>query len=1251
MDNSPGLANIARDAATVEDPAARRDELEREMGIKDQQGNYQTETDQTDMANKRQALAAQLEGMSKTTEKTLEPTAPATPGEAAPPAPKTGFFGEDIQGDKNNMLVQATGGVVSGLQAMVNGGLKLGDWINDKIGYTGPNAHAQPMTFADDYFPPSELLANQMVRGATQFLSAFSGVGATAQSVGLVSQGAKLGVAGKAMAGAATDFLAFDGGNKRLSDLLQDIPALSWAVPDILVSKPDDTELQGRMKNAAEGLGLGVLLEGITHGVTFLKNQRAASEGLQLIEKVKSGELPPEALKDIKNPSAQEAIKPQVDETTGALTTPPPKTVIDPDTGATKLQVEADLKPTLPARNPEFYSGNLDNLSPEEILNPNPDNAGKGGGLKLNLTNIKTTDDITSVIRNIEQADQSAISTRLGPKDTEDQLRLLSKELGVSPQEILSKRQGEAFNSKQIYAMRVYHASSAVSLQDTAAAAIKSGTDADKFAFMQSLQTFKAINLALTGAKTEAGRALKAMSYGVAEGTPEHAQMISDYLKYQGDASVDAILKGVAALPPEKMATIAQKSIGKRWFNATLETYLTNLLAGPWTYVTNATSNALTLGGSIVERGLAPYTGAAKEVDQKALRQAIETESSLRGANTAEMNPVEFDDHQAKLMKATNTIKAAQKSGVEKGEFLTAAQAAAKAFTTETTDRLTGMLDGIRMLWQSSKEGAGTLGGKTEEIFKGISAEQLGFQNPQNFLTKGTNTFIDAIGNLQRFSASMLDSADDFQKAVNYRTEVQTLGFRLGTKSGLSGEELGNFMKNFADNPPNYIDSYAKQQAKVLTFTNPLESEFAQNVDKFFKTDILGTQPLRFIIPFTRTPLNMAQFAIDRTPLVMMSDRYKSAIRAGGAEAQMARSRIALGGVLGISAMSLSYSNLLTGGGPANSKMSKEMQDMGWSPYSLKVGDKYVPFDKMGPFGKVMGLYADAYDITAHGMGHGLDVEEVQNLTGLLGWAVTEQLSPEYLMGSMGKLINALHTRGADDLNDLLSDKMSKSIPLMGVSNDIRRMQDPTRRDQTHVDPYSNWPLLQEVMTKVKNQIPGLSKDLPPQKNIWGDDVMYPSQVGPSWVNPFNASKIQKDPIMGELVRLGYAGPAAKVKAPDGQSWLEIGMPQRTIHMQGAVANLDPKQYARFVEISAGKNVDGDVQPLRQELNAMVKDPEYKSGSDQVKRVMIKKTITEYRKYAKGKMLDEYPDLVDKLQKSADAKNSALSGGSEDVNQ
>ena len=114
----------------------------------------------------------------------------------------------------------------------------------------------------------------QAVEPISQFVAGFALGGPLLKAAKVAPQLTATGQAfGK---GALADFLAFSGADPRVSDVIQSIPALRNPLTAYLASDPKDSEIEGRLKNTLEGMGLGGIVDGLIRGVRAYRARPAA---------------------------------------------------------------------------------------------------------------------------------------------------------------------------------------------------------------------------------------------------------------------------------------------------------------------------------------------------------------------------------------------------------------------------------------------------------------------------------------------------------------------------------------------------------------------------------------------------------------------------------------------------------------------------------------------------------------------------------------------------------------------------------------------------------------------------------------------------------------------------------------------------------------------------------------------------------------------------------------------------------------
>lgn len=221
-------------------------------------------------------------------------------------------------------------GGIKGLNAAIDLGYDAADWLEKNgwlEGHIGlnegeggpifvnkPGARPESSRLRLPNLPPPETRAGQMAAGISQYMVGFKGVDKLFKGIKAASAG--MAAAKGLTTGAVTDFAFFDGQEERLSNLIQSHPSLANPINEYLAAKPGDGKAEGRLKNTLEGLGVGMMAEGLTYGLRLTKVGRELTQGeMQRAEqdrvaqkqeraaiKKEGGKIPPEDYTDYRSP-------------------------------------------------------------------------------------------------------------------------------------------------------------------------------------------------------------------------------------------------------------------------------------------------------------------------------------------------------------------------------------------------------------------------------------------------------------------------------------------------------------------------------------------------------------------------------------------------------------------------------------------------------------------------------------------------------------------------------------------------------------------------------------------------------------------------------------------------------------------------------------------------------------------------------------------------------------------------------------
>jgi len=535
---------------------------------------------------------------------------------------------------------------------------------------------------------------------------------------------------------------------------------------------------------------------------------------------------------------------------------------------------------------------------------------------------------------------------------------------------------------------------------------------------------------------------------------------------------------------------------------------------------------------------------------------------------------------------------------------------------------------------------------------------------------------IDFIGKGVRLPSRGLMSVDEFFKQLNYRTYVRTniAMEALNKNANLTGKELAkivseDFDKYITDggrayNEGNlYLDAIekvkgdgieygsdqatmiqqelarnpfdpsrsalanaAKNYAEVNTFTNELDNDTVVgkvgNMLGNAKQELGG---LNFIIPFVRTPTNILQFSLDRTPLGLAQrgkellfrkeELTKAVASKDPMEQALAKGKIATG-VAFSSAMlwyAMSNKEFITGHGPQNKDEKDALKASGWQPYSFRIpngkgGHNYFSYQRLDPVATIIGLFADMAEFEDY---HDIEGPVLKDLFAMTALSFTQNVT------------NKSYVKGLDTLLNAFKDPVNNAQGVAGnivggfMPSFVMQMQnaggDRTLRETRTVFDY--------FFARGTG-----SGSLPARRNFLGEATIVKNPKLFGAINPVYFSPESKDPVDQELKSLlhGFSKPNSKLMG--------------AIQLKD-IYNEDGRQaYDVWLEKTSTTKIGG--KTLRQYLHKMVKSKEYQAlpaqsqsdiGEKSPRIKAINSWLRAFRAQAKQEMIEEFPELQTSL--------------------
>jgi endonuclease YncB( thermonuclease family) len=719
----------------------------------------------------------------------------------------------------------------------------------------------------------------------------------------------------------------------------------------------------------------------------------------------------------------------------------------------------------------------------------------------IDVTKLDTPNDIGQALKIADNIAGGFDAARRG-QISHDETRALAQDLGMTADDLLARRKGQAFNAEEAYAARAILGKSANELGNMARRIQRAGADPGSetlAAFRKALLRHAAIQEQVAGATAEAGRALSAFRMA-ADSRDIPGRVLEEFV---GGAGGGKRLKDAAEAildferDPANLNRFVEKVTKPRFRDKALELWINGLLSGPQTHAVNILSNTMTSLAQLPEHAVAAGVGAARRV--------------LGGGN-----PVD------------------------------------QVTMREVGARAIGMMQG-------AKEGA-------REFARALRTGEA-----RDFVSKVEDQGQKAISGLKgeviRLPTRFLTAEDELFKGVARRMELRGLAMRQAQSEGLTGQALAKRAGELADNPTDDMMQAALDYGRYVTFQSPPGSIVAP-ISRFTQDNPAA----KLILPFTRTPGNLFKFAVERSPAAPILKEWRRDFAAGGAKRDLAIARAMVGSGFGALFAEMAADGQVTGSPPSDENKRRLLYATGWRPYSVKIGDTYYSYQRLDPFALTIGAAADMATL-----GDGLTDSERQEGAGLIVASILGNMSDKTWLSGISSLIEALRDpqQNADDFVRRL---VGSGVPTLAAQ--IARTADPTMRETP------------DMMGYIQSRIPGMSDNLLPRRDLWGQPIVSEGGVGPDIISPLWKSTANQDPV------------AAALLADD----LKIGKLSRKVGGR----NLTDQEYDRYQAL-AGPQIRNDVA-------ALLASPDWQLLDQDGKQSALDKTAKASREIARSLM-------------------------------
>jgi len=670
----------------------------------------------------------------------------------------------------------------------------------------------------------------------------------------------------------------------------------------------------------------------------------------------------------------------------------------------------------------------------------------------------------------------------------------LQQQRGDAIDMMLRREPGDMWNAEQVTAARIVLANSADEMQKRARWLVNNeaaASPADWLEFRRMAAKHSLFQQSVQGAVGEIGRAMRALqipaqSTGQTTGANYQQIAMEEILQATGGVKTAKALANKIASAKDlgRVSDLASKGAWAKSRDVILQVWINGLLSSPVTHAKNMLGNTMANAMAVPERFAAAGVG------------------SIRRAITG----------------ADDGVRASEAMG-------------------QLNSYLGGWADGIRLAGRALKTGEETLGMGTKlsdaglDRHRAISATEFGV-DPDSIYGKG----VDFLGDwVVGWPGRALMAEDELFKGLNYRMELGAQAYRKASQEGLpfGSKEYADRVSELLNEPTEDMYAESMLQAQKMTFTDPISSDLVKSLQ-----GMTGRFPmLKFVMPFVRTPFNIAKYSVERSPLAWANPKWWADVKAGGARADMAIGKLVTGsGILGAASYFTVQGNI-TGAGPKDPSMNKVWRDQGYQPWSIRVGDYLFSYNGLDPVGMQIGMMAQ----TLNAMALETDPEKQNEAAFAAVLGVAESLTSKSYMQGMSEMFEILST----DWNAIVTAKRSSQNLMASMvprwvthvttihGDEIYKADDAANRqeflDMTGLpdeavgegkikrsyETGSYWGDLQRM---IGHRSGYLSNEIPPRVDVFGRPILMAGSVGPDFFMPTYKSKRKYNPLLDELM-------------------------------------------------------------------------------------------------------------------------------------
>lgn len=418
-----------------------------------------------------------------------------------------------------------------------------------------------------------------------------------------------------------------------------------------------------------------------------------------------------------------------------------------------------------------------------------------------------------------------------------------------------------------------------------------------------------------------------------------------------------------------------------------------------------------------------------------------------------------------------------------------------RASMSEAIGRMSGMLagvqDGLKVGMAAMRTGEGT--GKTESYREAIPGR---------------------LGHVIRTPLRAMGAEDAMVTTMYERGELRTLAIRQAFNENLNPktEAFAKRVQYLTEHPTPEIEAKALAVATRMTFNTPYGEK------GLALANFINKWSLQWMIPFTRTPINIALEMLRLSPFAPGVEAWRADFAKGGAARDRALAEVTLG--VGIASLTMAYafSGSISGAGSPDPGKNRTKEGV-WQPYSVFINGKWYEYSRIQPVGTLMGMAADMANIWDH-----MTDEEKDKLPKMISTAFANAITNQTFLQGITNFVNALSdpTRFGPTLLERFAGTAVPNIVAQPAA-----MMDPHIRE------------VNGMFEAIQARIPGWREGLLPSRDWLGEPRASKERVGV--IMPVRTLEPSEDKVRTEAAAMNLSLAAPPRKTHIGKGTGKIG--------------------------------------------------------------------------------------------------------------